>query len=151
MKKNVYLYLTQEDKTQLRINALKKMKSLSCYVAIVCKYYNIFCLMNNAKDNERIIKNYITKGKKKTLVVIGQIKKELADNVNDMNYTNAIYLYLHQEKVNELFKGQLSTQKLNRQIQSELDKTYDPTFMKNEIIRNQYRINHMKGNQTCKH
>lgn len=113
---DTYIYLTEEQQTKLRKTALNKQLSLSTYINIICKYY-IYLLTEEEQTK------YINKGKIKVHIKL-QAKTYKADSVKITNCVNK-FLTMKLDHV-------------NRRIQSEADKTYDPNYLKNIIIRNTY-------------
>lgn len=118
---NRYLYINQEDKAKLQKQAFAKQLSLSTYVALITEVYNY--LGQN-------IEGYLTDTTQKTHL---KIKNK---HFTDKSISNSVYIFLHG---NETEYKVLNLKKLNSMIQSKADKTYDPNFMKNYIIRTTYR------------
>lgn len=125
---NTYIYLSQEDMLRLKKLAESKRLSLSACVDIIAEGYHWFV---------EPIENYINKGKIKTMLVI---KNKATWPVKDKIATNCVYAYFHNEALN-FYPNKAGIKNTKRKIQSEMDKRYDPNYMKNIMIRTLYRIN----------
>lgn len=126
-----YFYLNKQDKTKLNKLAQSKQLSLSTTADIIYKHYYWLIVTQD---------HYYEKDKIKTCI---KIKNENKNPVNTMFITNALYAYLHNDVIQSHTKEHLN--KINRKIQSELDKTFDANFNKNIIIREMYRAKAQLG------
>lgn len=123
------IWLDKDDKTLLTKKAQKKQLSLSTYCDIIVRNYYIVA-------HENIFKTYIHKGTEQTHIKIhNKAKHKLTPTI----ITNCIYLFLHPETMKE-YTDNLQLTKLNRQIQSETDKTKDNFYLGNQIIRANYYL-----------
>lgn len=120
-----YLFLNETDKNKIKKLAQSKQLSLSTAVNIIYKRYYYLTAQEES---------YYNKGDKQIHI---KIKNELNYPINCLFATNAIYAYLHNEVIKTHTKEHLK--KINSSIQSEMDKTYDPSCNKNIIIRELYR------------
>lgn len=135
------IWLDKADKITLTKQAQKKALSLSTYINIIVKHYYII-------SHENCFKDYIYKGKQQTHI---KLRNENKLNLTPMIVTNAIYMYLHQEKITEKYKGLIKTEKLNRKIQSETDKTIDKFYLGNQLIRAKYYYERKLNNVNSHH
>ncbi len=126
-----YFYLNKQDKSKLNKLAQSKQLSLSTTADIIYKHY-YWLIVQEQK--------YFKKDNIKTCI---KIKNENRNPVNTMFITNALYAYLHNEVIKTHTKEHLN--KINRSIQSELDKTFDANFNKNLIIREMYKAKAQLG------
>lgn len=126
-----YFYLNKQDKTKLNKLAQSKQLSLSTTADIIYKHYYWLIIAEE---------HYYEKDTIKTCI---KIKNENKNPVNTMFITNALYAYLHNDVIQSHTKEHLN--KINRKIQSELDKTFDANFNKNLIIREMYRAKAQLG------
>lgn len=120
-----YLFLNETDKNKIKKLAQSKQLSLSTATDIIYKhYYWLICQKEE----------YFEKGNKQIHI---KIKNENKNPINTMFITNALYAYLHNDVIKTHTKEHLK--KINSSIQSEMDKTFDPSCNKNIIIRELYR------------
>lgn len=122
-----YIYLDIEDMNKIRKLAESKQLSLSACVDIIAEAYQYFIMP---------IENYIHKGKIKTMVTI---KNKALWPVSDKFATNCLYAFFHDEALS-YFPNKDGIKNVKRSIQSKMDKKYDPNYLKNQIIRQMYRI-----------
>lgn len=122
-----YIYITQDDKNRLSKLAQSKQLSLSACVDIIASKF--YFLVANKEE-------YIKKGDIKVKL---NIKNKATWPVSDKLATNCITAFFHEE-LND-FPNKDGIKNLKRQIQSQMDKTFDPNFLKNIIIRTNYRTN----------
>lgn len=120
-----YLFIDTEIKAKLQKLANSKMLSLSTTANIIIK--NMYYYVANETE-------YFTKDKKATCV---KIKNECKFNLNAMINTNCITAYFNPNYIKAPLKLTNSTK---RKIQSECDKTNDPNYLKNQMIRTYYKI-----------
>lgn len=118
-----YLQLNTNDKKRLVLLAKSKLLSVSTTANIIIKWY--FYPVN------QMYKTYLNKGENSLHI---KIKNENKNPINSMNATNCIFCFFN--KPNNL----INWSNLDRKIQSELDKTQDPNYNKNEEIRIAYRL-----------
>ena len=121
------IYLNIEDKVKLTRLANVKQLSLSTLIAIIVKNYYIL-------SNDNIFNEYLDKGTEQTHIKIRINEEQI---ITPMVVCNAITLYLHPNTKQE-FLQELNIKKINKQIQSEFDKTIDHSWLKNAIIRAKY-------------
>lgn len=124
--KITYLFLDDEDKARICKLAFAKQLSVSTTANIIIKHLYILFDWND----ERSLK-YIHKGSNQLCI---KIRNEHNYNITCANATNCIYAYFH----NEILK--INWEKVNRKIQSEMDRTLDKNNQKNIEIRITYRI-----------
>ena len=122
-----YIYLNNEDKNRLQKLAQAKQLSLSACVDIIATSFQWYC---------ETINNYINKGENKIKL---SIKSKPLWKVNDKLATNCVYAYFHEESL-DFIQNPAGIKNLKRKIQSTMDKTFDPNFLKNIIIRTNYKL-----------
>lgn len=123
------IWLDKEDKITLTKKAQQKQLSLSTYIGIIVRNYWII-------SHENIFKEYIHKGTEQTHIKIRNKEKH---KLTPMIITNAVYLFLHPDKLSN-YTDKLQLTKLNRKIQSESDKEIDKFYLGNQIIRANYYV-----------
>jgi len=129
--KVTYIQLDLDDKNKLFKLAQKRNLSVSTVADIIIK--NLYVCFD-WKDEKR--EKYIYKGKYKICL---KLRNENKNHLSKVINTNCIYSYLHNESL------KINWNNINRKIQSDLDKAYDPNYMKNLIIRTNYQIMKEKG------
>lgn len=122
-----YIYLSKEDKTKIIKQAQAKQLSLSTYVNIIAKWYNVVNPIFNGK--------YYKKGNNRIM-----IKPRNENNLQDLDLTNLVYLFLHNKALKDINPDaeKLNLYGLNKRIQSESDKTLDNNWNLNQVIRTNY-------------
>lgn len=126
-----YLFIDIQDKKKLQYLAQKKQLSLSTCCGIIIRHLYVVNDWHNYERN-----NYIHKGDTQTCIKIRDIQGLTASIA-----TNCIYQFLHEKELNLKF----NMKEIKRQIQSEMDKTYDVNANKNLRIRIEWHLK--KGNK----
>lgn len=124
--KITYLFIDDDDKARICKLAFAKQLSVSTTANIIIKHLYI---LFDWKD-ERSFK-YIHKGSNQLCI---KIRNEHNYKITCANATNCIYAYFHNEVL------PINWEKVNRKIQSEMDRTLDKNNQKNIEIRITYRI-----------
>lgn len=129
--KKTYLKLTNIDRAKLKKLADSKSLSMSTTANIIIKHLYCWIKADNYIQNPNCI-------------ICVKLKNENKLDLNTMINSNCIHIYFNTEKFaycqNEKVNKKL-LESIKKQIQSELDKTYDPNAIKNQIIRATYNIN----------
>jgi len=124
--KITYLFLDDEDKARLCKLAYAKQLSVSTASNIIIKH---LYMMFNWQDKRSL--EYIKKGSNQLCI---KIRNEHNYKITCANATNCIYAYFHNEVL------PINWDRVNRSIQSEMDKTIDKNNQKNIEIRITWRI-----------
>lgn len=138
--KNIYLFLTNEDKTTLFKKAQQNQLSVSTLVGIICNEYLIY-----TEYKAKALEHFINRGDNMIHLHIKDTITNKGYKFTDKNYNNAIYMYLHHDKLNqiELEKGKtladvVKVRQANTNIGRTIKKTFDPKFNYNQIKRQSY-------------